>query len=164
MALTAVVLGATTACGTGSSGDESTATTPEPAATDASSDNASTDAEPTATDAPAAADATDASSEDAVADDGTGDDETAVAEPEVPPADQTPAEPAEAGGDAVTAEPEPAPIGGRTFATTLDPASDFEDNPFPDLVVDDVTRDQQLNIRNIFPAERPVVLWGWAPH
>ena len=62
------------------------------------------------------------------------------------------------------AGPEPAPVGGRAFATDVQPESQFDGNPFPDLVVDDVGRDGQANIANILPSERPVLLWAWAPH
>ena len=40
----------------------------------------------------------------------------------------------------------------------------FDGNPFPDLVVDDVGRDGEANIANILPSDRPVLLWTWAPH
>ena len=42
--------------------------------------------------------------------------------------------------------------------------SNVETNPFPDLVVDDLNRDKQVNLRNAIPGERPVLLWFWAPH
>jgi hypothetical protein len=43
-------------------------------------------------------------------------------------------------------------------------ASEIATNPFPDLVVDDVGRGTKVNIRNIVPADKPVLLWMWAPH
>jgi hypothetical protein len=46
----------------------------------------------------------------------------------------------------------------------VDPASDVPANPFPDLVIDDVRRGTKVNLRNLLPAENPVLLWLWAPH
>jgi hypothetical protein len=46
----------------------------------------------------------------------------------------------------------------------VDPASDVENNLFPDLVVDDIGRGKKVNIRNIVPSDKPVLLWMWAPH
>ncbi|MGA9277770.1 hypothetical protein [Ilumatobacter sp.] len=67
---------------------------------------------------------------------------------------------------AAPAEPEPAPaeIGGRVLAAEVDPASQFEGNPFPDLVVDDVGRRGSANLANVLPSDRPILLWAWAPH
>ena len=64
--------------------------------------------------------------------------------------------------DATTAEP--APLGGRTFSTAVESDAQFDGNPFPNLVVDDVGRDGEANIANILPSDRPVLLWTWAPH
>jgi hypothetical protein len=79
-----------------------------------------------------------------------------------PATDAAAAEPAPT--DAVPAEPEPPTVGGRTFATTVEPDAQFDGNPFPDLVVDDVGRGGEANIANILPSDRPVLLWTWAPH
>ncbi len=58
-----------------------------------------------------------------------------------------------------------APVAGVDLGTAeVDPASDVATNPLPDLVVDDVRRDTEVNLRNLLPAERPVLLWLWAPH
>lgn len=46
---------------------------------------------------------------------------------------------------------------------TLDPASDVPTNLFPDLVVDDVSRGKKVNLRNLIPSEKPVLVWMWAP-
>ncbi len=51
-------------------------------------------------------------------------------------------------------------LGGPTVAA----ASDIESNPLPDLVIDNVSTGQKANLRNILPAEKPVLLWMWAPH
>lgn len=70
-----------------------------------------------------------------------------------PPATDTPAP--------ILAEPV---IGGRLFATDVQPNAQFDANPFPDLVVDDIGKDARVNIKNILPSDRPVLLWAWAPH
>lgn len=46
----------------------------------------------------------------------------------------------------------------------VDPASEIETNLFPDLVVDDIGRGKKVNIRNIVPSDKPVLLWMWAPY
>jgi hypothetical protein len=48
--------------------------------------------------------------------------------------------------------------------TEIDPASEIESNLFPDLVVDDIGRGKKVNIRNIVPSDKPILLWMWAPH
>jgi hypothetical protein len=55
-------------------------------------------------------------------------------------------------------------LGGRQLAEVLDDGSNVETNLLPDLLVDDVTREVKANLRNVFPAERPVLMWMWAPH
>jgi hypothetical protein len=78
---------------------------------------------------------------------------------------------ASSGNQPVTAatEPAPAPVpeavtGGRTLASQLSPASDFPENALPDIQVDDIRRQMKVSLRNVFPAERPVLFWLWAPH
>ena len=48
--------------------------------------------------------------------------------------------------------------------TQIDPTSDVSTNLFPDLVVDDVTRAKKVNLRNLIPSEKPVLVWMYAPH
>ncbi|MBT5552841.1 MAG: hypothetical protein HOJ85_03670 [Ilumatobacter sp.] len=76
-------------------------------------------------------------------------------------------DPAEA-APAVSDPPPPvvpeAMLGGRAFATELSPTSDFPENALPDIQVDDIRRQTKVALRNVFPAERPVLLWLWAPH
>ena len=72
--------------------------------------------------------------------------------------------PASAATDATAGADAPAVAGVDLGTTELDPASDVATNPLPDLVVDDVRRDTEVNLRNLLPAERPVLLWLWAPH
>ncbi|MDG1266227.1 MAG: hypothetical protein P8O03_07870, partial [Ilumatobacter sp.] len=90
--------------------------------------------------------------------------------PAEPPTTEPPATNAAAespAAEAPTTEPptaEPAPLGGRTFSTAVESDAQFDGNPFPNLVVDDVGRDGEANIANILPSDRPVLLWTWAPH
>jgi hypothetical protein len=81
--------------------------------------------------------------------------------PETPPAETSPPE---TGAPPATDAAEPAPLGGRRLPEALDAASDVDTNPLPDLVVADVGRGAEVNLRNVFPAERPVLVWMWAPH
>ena len=132
------------ACG---SSDPTTtpATDPAPPATEAAAGEFTEVSEPdvAATEAPAA---TEASAD------------TGAPATEAPAATEPPAT------EAPPAEPEPAPVGGRAFATDVQPGAEFDGNPFPDLVVDDVGRDGRANTANILPSDRPVLLWTWAPH
>lgn len=149
------------ACGTSSDSD-----TAEPAATEAA---VAADVDAPATDAAAAPAATtaEASSVTAAPTDPSRSD---------PPATDAPVEVTEAPSEEPAAAPpatEPAPpatqpaapeVGGRAFATDVEPDSQFDGNPFPDLVVEDVGRAGSANLANIVPSDRPVLLWTWAPH
>lgn len=75
-----------------------------------------------------------------------------------------PAEAAPAISDAPPPVVPEAMLGGRAFATELSPTSDFPENALPDIQVDDIRRQTKVALRNVFPAERPVLLWLWAPH
>lgn len=63
-----------------------------------------------------------------------------------------------------------AATGGEPFAVRrelpleLTAASDIDTNLLPPIEVHDVGQDRMVNFRNIFPAERPVLLWMWAPY
>ncbi|MEO1059249.1 MAG: hypothetical protein AAFY28_20275, partial [Actinomycetota bacterium] len=46
----------------------------------------------------------------------------------------------------------------------VDPESNIDTNVLPDLVVDNVSDGNKVNLRNTFPAEQPVLLWMYAPH
>lgn len=145
-ALAAAIGLALTACATSDpSATESTAAELEPVTTEAAPADPTT--EPTATVAPvespaAQPDVTEADASEAPA--------TDVAATEAP--------------DTAAPEPERAPVGGRTLGSSVEPVSEFDGNPFPDLVVNDVGRSGEANIRNILPSDRPVLLWTWAPH
>ena len=136
------------ACGTS---DPTTSSTPDPVTSEAPADTAApaTDASAPATAAPAADEPTptEATAGDAPATDPPAAD---------PPVTETPVTEAPI--------PEPAPLGGRALATEVESAAQFDGNPFPDLVVDDIGRGAQANVANILPSERPVLLWTWAPH
>ncbi len=46
----------------------------------------------------------------------------------------------------------------------LDPAADTVANQLPDVVVDNVTLGNKVNLRNVAPADTPILLWMYAPH
>ncbi|MEM9515847.1 MAG: hypothetical protein AAGA42_13435 [Actinomycetota bacterium] len=46
----------------------------------------------------------------------------------------------------------------------VDPESNIDTNVLPDLVVDNVSDGNKINLRNTFPADQPVLLWMYAPH
>ena len=157
----AAVVGALalTACGA-SSGEDATPASDAPVAettppTDTAEALSPTPTEadsaaPTDTDAPTVTDAPPASVDDAESASEPAASEPAVSEP---PATEPPA-----------TVPPPAEIGGRAFAEALSATSDIASNPLPDLLVDDIRRSTKVNLRNVFPADRPVLIWMWAPH
>lgn len=49
-------------------------------------------------------------------------------------------------------------------AVELDPAADTAANQIPDVVVDDVIKGNKVNLRNVAPADTPILLWMYAPH
>jgi len=83
---------------------------------------------------------------------------------EAPAADEPAATEAPPATEAAAPAPVEAVLGGRSFASELSAESDFAENILPDLQVDDIRSGQKVNFRNIFPAERPVLIWAWAPH
>ncbi len=42
--------------------------------------------------------------------------------------------------------------------------SDVVANQLPDVVVDNVTLGNTVNLRNVAPSDTPILLWMWAPH
>ncbi len=46
----------------------------------------------------------------------------------------------------------------------LDPAADTAANQLPNVVVDDVSAGNKVNLRNAAPADTPILLWMYAPH
>lgn len=84
--------------------------------------------------------------------------------PTDPPGSEAPATQPPATEAPVDTAPPDAPVGGRAFADVRSDAAAYDGNPFPDLVVDDLNRGVKANIANVFPADRPVLVWAWAPH
>lgn len=142
------------ACGAGSDGVAPPATEDLPAATEEPTGDGTTEAE---TADVAATDAPEPTSAEAPEADQPVDTEA------TPEAEEAPAEPVVTDAPAAAAPAEPV-VGGRLFATDVQPASAIDNNPFPDLVVDDIGKDAKVNIANILPSDRPVLLWAWAPH
>ena len=44
------------------------------------------------------------------------------------------------------------------------PAADTAANQLPDVVVDDIAAGNKVNLRNVAPADIPILLWMYAPH
>ena len=68
-----------------------------------------------------------------------------------------------AGNDAeaaTEAESVPAPADELSVA----PESDVETNVLPDVVVDNVTLGNQVNLRNVSPSDKVQLVWMWAPN
>ncbi len=140
------------ACGTA----DDAAPVTDPAIVDADAD-AGADSDPTPDEAGAADGTTTAPADEGVEadkpDTQAGD---TVVTSDSPAADEAPSTDAPAPVEAV--------IGGRSFAAELSAESDFAENMFPDLLVDDIRSGAKVNFRNVFPADRPVLIWAWAPH
>jgi hypothetical protein len=68
------------------------------------------------------------------------------------------------GGDGGSADPSGSTLAPPPDATELDPAADMAANQLPDVVVDDVGRGNKVNLRNLAPADTPILLWMYAPH
>lgn len=66
------------------------------------------------------------------------------------------------GDDGSSPAAEPAPV--VADAVEIDPAADIATNLMPDLVVDNITEGNKVNVRNYAVGERPTLLWMWAPH
>lgn len=139
------------ACGSGSDGAAPPVTDELPAATEEPASDGTTEADPADVAATNAPEPTSAEAPEPV------DTEATAA------AEEAPAEPAVTDAPEAAAPAEPV-VGGRLLATEVQPASAIDSNPFPDLVVDDIGKDAKVNIANILPSDRPVLLWAWAPH
>jgi hypothetical protein len=57
------------------------------------------------------------------------------------------------------AEPPPA-----TPPVATDPPATEVVEPLPDVLVHDVTAGTQVSLSSLLPADRPILLWMWAPH
>jgi hypothetical protein len=67
------------------------------------------------------------------------------------------------GGDS-SSEPAGSTLPPPPDATELESASDTPANQLPDVVVDDVSAGNKVNLRNLAPADTPILLWMYAPH
>jgi hypothetical protein len=68
------------------------------------------------------------------------------------------------GGSGDSAEPSGSALAPPPDETELDPAADMVANQLPDVMVDDIGRGNKVNLRNLAPADKPILLWMWAPH
>ncbi len=67
------------------------------------------------------------------------------------------------GGDS-SSEPAGSTLPPPPDEVELDPAADIAGNQLPDVVVDDVLNGNKVNLRNVAPADTPILLWMYAPH
>ncbi len=68
------------------------------------------------------------------------------------------------GGSGTSSEPAGSALPPPPDAVELDPAAETAANQLPDVVVDDVSAGNKVNLRNIAPADTPILLWMYAPH
>ena len=62
-----------------------------------------------------------------------------------------------ASSDPASTDPPP------TQPAATDPAAEVVE-PLPDVSVQDVAAGTQVNLASLLPADRPILLWMWAPH
>ena len=46
----------------------------------------------------------------------------------------------------------------------VSPEADAATNQLPDVIVDDLIAGNQVNVRNLAPNDKPILLWMYAPH
>jgi hypothetical protein len=68
------------------------------------------------------------------------------------------------GGSESSSEPAGSTLPPPPDAVEVDPAADTAANQLPDVVVDDIAAGNKVNLRNVAPADTPILLWMWAPH
>ena len=68
------------------------------------------------------------------------------------------------GGTQLPAAESPDFLGRDLGGETVDAASEIPTNQLPDLVVDNVSTGTKVNLRNVVPSDRPILLWMYAPH
>ena len=68
------------------------------------------------------------------------------------------------GGNDSSSEPPGSTLPPPPDAVELDPTADTAANQLPDVVVDDVIAGNKVNLRNVAPTDRPILLWMYAPH
>jgi hypothetical protein len=68
------------------------------------------------------------------------------------------------GGGESSSEPAGSTLPPPPDVVEVDPAADTAANQLPDVVVDDIVAGNKVNVRNLAPADTPILLWMWAPH
>jgi hypothetical protein len=68
------------------------------------------------------------------------------------------------GGGESSSEPAGSTLPAPPDVVEVDPAADTAANQLPDVVVDDIAVGNKVNVRNLAPADTPILLWMWAPH
>ena len=68
------------------------------------------------------------------------------------------------GGSDSSSEPVGSTLPPPPDVVELDPAADTAVNQLRDVVVDDVIAGNKVNLRNVAPADTPILLWMYAPH
>ena len=68
------------------------------------------------------------------------------------------------GGNESSSEPSGSTLPPPPDVVEVDPAADTAANQLPDVVVDDIAAGNKVNVRNLAPADTPILLWMWAPH
>jgi hypothetical protein len=71
---------------------------------------------------------------------------------------------ASCGGSDSSSEPVGSTVPPPPDVVEVDPAADTAANQLPDVVVDDIAAGNKVNVRNLAPADTPILLWMWAPH
>ncbi len=70
----------------------------------------------------------------------------------------------DAGGTQLPAAESPDFLGRDLGGEAVAAESDIPTNQFPDLVIDNVSTGTKVNLRNVVPSDRPILLWMYAPH
>ena len=68
------------------------------------------------------------------------------------------------GGSESSSEPAGSTLPPPPDAVEVDAAAETAANQLPDVVVDDIAAGNKVNVRNLAPADTPILLWMWAPH
>ena len=72
----------------------------------------------------------------------------------------------DSGGDSSSvsnATEEVAEVAATPDDVAVAPESDTETNVLPDVVLDNLTLNNKVNLRNVIPSDKVVLLWMWAP-
>jgi hypothetical protein len=67
-------------------------------------------------------------------------------------------------GDTASAEASTPDVPAPADELAVAPASEIETNVLPDVVVDNVTLGNQVNLRNVSPSDKVQLVWMWAPN